>query len=30
FSLLCIVFAVVWRTYKKQGPLEWIMRKVTD
>lgn len=30
FSLLCIVFAVVWRKYKKAGPLEWIMRKVTD
>jgi uncharacterized membrane protein YeiB len=30
FSLLCVVFAVVWRKYKKQGPLEWIMRKVSD
>ncbi len=30
FSLLCIVFAVVWRKYKKSGPLEWVMRKVTD
>ncbi|PQB06784.1 hypothetical protein BST83_06155 [Polaribacter filamentus] len=30
FSLLCIVFAVIWRKYKTSGPLEWIMRKVTD
>jgi uncharacterized protein len=30
FSLLCILFAVVWRKYKKSGPLEWLMRKLTD
>ncbi len=30
FSLLCIVFAVIWTKYKKSGPLEWIMRKITD
>jgi len=30
FSLLCILFAIVWRKYKKSGPLEWIMRKLTD
>lgn len=30
FSALCIVFAVVWRKHKTSGPLEWIMRKVTD
>jgi uncharacterized protein len=30
FSLLCIVFSVIWRKYKKSGPLEWMMRKVTD
>jgi uncharacterized protein len=30
FSLLCILFAVVWRKYKTSGPLEWIMRKLTD
>ena len=30
FSLLCILFAVVWRKYQKFGPLEWVMRKVTD
>jgi len=30
FSLLCILFAVIWRKYKKFGPLEWVMRKLTD
>ena len=30
FSLCCILFAVIWRKYKKSGPLEWIMRKATD
>jgi uncharacterized protein len=30
FSLLCILFAVNWRKYKKSGPLEWLMRKITD
>lgn len=30
FSLSCILFAVTWRKYKEQGPLEWMMRKVTD
>lgn len=30
FSLFCIVFAVIWRKYKKSGPLEWIMRKITN
>lgn len=30
FSLICIIFAVIWRKYKKSGPLEWLMRKVTD
>jgi uncharacterized protein len=30
FSILCILFAVVWRKYKKAGPLEWILRKLTD
>jgi uncharacterized membrane protein YeiB len=29
FSLCCILFAVIWRKYKKYGPLEWVMRKVT-
>ena len=30
FSLLCILFAVIWRKYNKSGPLEWVMRKITD
>jgi uncharacterized membrane protein YeiB len=30
FSLLCILFAVIWMKYKKSGPLEWVMRKMTD
>ena len=30
FSILCVIFAVVWTKYKKSGPLEWIMRKLTD
>ena len=30
FSLGCIVFAIIWTKYKKSGPLEWIMRKITD
>lgn len=30
FSLLCILFAQVWLRYKKVGPVEWIMRKLTD
>jgi uncharacterized membrane protein YeiB len=30
FSLLCILFAVIWRKYYKTGPLEWILRKLTD
>ncbi len=30
FSLLCIVFAHFWLKHKKAGPLEWIMRKITD
>ena len=29
FSFCCTVFAVVWLKYKKSGPLEWIMRKIT-
>lgn len=28
FSLLCIIFALIWKKYKKQGPLEWVMRKL--
>lgn len=30
FSLFCILFAEIWLRYKKSGPLEWIMRKLTD
>lgn len=30
FSFSCVVFAILWTKYKKSGPLEWIMRKVTD
>jgi len=30
FSFLCILFAIVWRKFWKSGPLEWIMRKVTN
>ena len=30
FSLGCVIFAVIWRKYKKTGPLEWIMRKITN
>ena len=30
FSLICILFAVVWKKHKESGPLEWIMRKLTD
>lgn len=30
FSLFCILFANIWLKYKKSGPLEWIMRKLTN
>jgi uncharacterized membrane protein YeiB len=30
FCLLCILFAVIWRKYYTFGPLEWVMRKITD
>ncbi len=30
FSLLCVIFAIIWTKYKKSGPLEWIMRKLTE
>lgn len=30
FSVFCVIFAVIWRKYKESGPLEWIMRKITD
>lgn len=30
FSICCVAFAVIWRKYKAAGPLEWVMRKLTD
>ena len=30
FSLLCILFAEIWLRYKKSGPLEWVLRKLTN
>jgi uncharacterized membrane protein YeiB len=30
FSILCILFAVIWLKYKKRGPLEWVFRKLTN
>ncbi len=30
FSFLCIMFAQIWLRYKKSGPLEWVMRKLTN
>jgi uncharacterized membrane protein YeiB len=30
FSLGCWVFALLWGRYFRAGPLEWVMRKVTD
>ena len=30
FSLLCMLFAEIWLRYKKSGPLEWMMRKLTN
>jgi uncharacterized membrane protein YeiB len=30
FSLCCILFATLWCKHKKHGPLEWIMRKLTN
>lgn len=30
FSLLCILFAIIWLRYKKSGPLEWVFRKLTN
>lgn len=30
FSLFCILFAELWLKYKQSGPLEWVMRKLTD
>lgn len=30
FSFSCIIFAAVWLKYRKSGPLEWIIRKITN
>lgn len=30
FSALCIAFAEVWLRFNKLGPLEWVMRRLTD
>jgi uncharacterized protein len=30
FSLASIVFAAIWRRYFARGPLEWVMRRVTE
>jgi uncharacterized membrane protein YeiB len=30
FSFSCIIFSIFWLKYKKSGPVEWIMRKLTD
>lgn len=29
FSLICILFAIIWTKYQKLGPIEWLMRKLT-
>ena len=29
FSATCILFAMIWKHYKKVGPLEWVLRKLT-
>ncbi len=28
FSLICILFSILWLRYKSYGPLEWIMKKL--
>ncbi len=30
FSLSCVLFAMFWSKVSKVGPLEWVMRKLTD
>lgn len=30
FCVLCILFAEIWFKFKTIGPLEWVMRKITD
>ena len=28
FSLSCVVFAILWKRWRADGPLEWVMRKI--
>ncbi|MFT7002465.1 MAG: hypothetical protein ACJAVW_003507 [Spirosomataceae bacterium] len=28
FSLLCVLFAIYWLKKRKNGPVEWIMKKI--
>lgn len=30
FSFFCVLFAIIWRKNKKSGPLEWLLRKLTE
>lgn len=30
FCSFCFLFAIIWKHYKKSGPLEWLLRKLTD
>jgi uncharacterized membrane protein YeiB len=30
FSLLCMLFAVIWKKFYSAGPLEWLLRKITN
>jgi uncharacterized membrane protein YeiB len=30
FSMCCVLFAILWRKYYQVGPLEWVLRKITD
>ena len=30
FSVACVLFAVIWTKFRTSGPLEWMMRKLTD
>ncbi len=30
FIIICLIFAIINRKYAKHGPVEWIMRKLTD
>jgi uncharacterized membrane protein YeiB len=30
FCFLCVTFAIIWTNNSKVGPLEWVMRKITE